>query len=853
MIKRLLIPALFVTLLIGCGGETPDSTPDVVLDGGTDSTPLPDAGADPDVAVDTPSDTVEVGPDLPDAPGPIVIVAEMPERSATVGSSVTVEFLVTQDGAPAGSVTVDITASGGTVADDFSQSDADGIARASVTLDTSLGETSISASSEGGDPTTVRVTRTADSLAAIDGADLRVQDWATQTLEFIASDQYGNPLGAAGFEIELDMSLGDVTLEAGSTTDEYESDGDGRLTLAVTADGFLGPRESGEEVQLATVTQVETDSSVPLIVSLLVSDPPTLIADLPEHYVARPGTDVPVTVQAQTSAGEPMAGLALRLQASGEWPGSEGVTDIEGLAQLTTRAPERGSEAELVLETRGYETRVGLAQAAGPTFEDQGDSLLLEADTLDDFAVASERSAVVVVESTEFSDGFVRPDIYVFEPATGVWTQALPRRELVHPTTGAIHGERILKIQATERVDGEDRALLALIDLRSPSTHTLVDGGPSVVSDRYEPETGRYYFAVNESGGGDGPYRIDRVDLEAAEVTVEEVLIADAPPLLEFGECDGAMYWQNGETFELVRSSGSRNDTFVGVGDDAVQIDVVHAESGRCEAFLHNFASDDTFYQFVPRGDAYYLRRLMIGHDANLLIPSYDLSFIVVDSWVDHIIRTIHLDGEEHVFTELTGEHDLHGFHPTELAPSEDFLLVERHYVNGIEELFYVQLDGRGPDLPMRVSPDIPPGVPGWPLRHWVTSPEFDEVVLLHPVAPSDRERILGAFTVDLSEPEAGSTLIDPTVGPDPYELDEGMYDLGYDPSGRWLFLVGDADTAGEHNFYVRDRARDFFRAVWTETSEAIQAEFLANGDWAAVTSDSGIRLIDVADAMLVE
>jgi hypothetical protein len=264
---------------------------------------------------------------------------------------------------------------------------------------------------------------------------------------------------------------------------------------------------------------------------------------------------------------------------------------------------------------------------------------------------------------------------------------------------------------------------------------------------------------------------------------------------------------------------------------------------------LHNFEGDDnSLYEIVPRADAYRLVHLLDGHDPFLIVPSNDLSFIVVDSWEDSILRTIHL-GDVPVVTELTGPHTLDGIHPTELSNDETFLVVERHYVRGIEELFYVLTDGSGPVIPTRISPEIPFGAGAWPLRRWVTSPDFDELVLLHPAVPFARDRRLGVFIVDLENPEAGSISIDPTAGPDPYGESESFETCGYDPSGRWRFAVGDPETRDLQTFYVWRRSDGRVRATWQEISDNLIAEFLANGDWASLVSSTSVRLVNVTEA----
>ena len=851
---------VFAALFAGCSSDPDPSPLDV---GGGSVLDAPDidtaAGApDVDVASDVDTDASSDTPtDLPTDSEPdsvtvLDIVAETPELGGVVGESVEIRFLVTDDERRVPDVEVHVDVDGGEVVESPVVTGPAGFAVATVALGELVGLTTVSAR-VGESTATVEIRRSPAELAAFDGDDGELVVGAVNARSGVIVDRFGNPIPGVDAEVALDESAVTGTLDSGATVAVYEADAEGRVEFTVSLAGVADSFSVGERVAFGTIRQLDRGGSVALEARLAV-DELVLTSDLPPHLVVRPGTEFEFVGRATTPAGVPVAGLELRAVAGSDtWTTTSGVTDADGEALLRIRAPDDfGDETAVTVESAERSAGVALALAEGPRFASEGrhTSLLLPS-TFADVATIDSGASLGVVHGVTFSDGFERHDFYQYEPADDAWTHLLPRRPLSNSVAhDSFDGGRYHLASALTEVGARDDVpFAALVDTDTGNEYVLATDGAVLVSHRYEPLSGHLHYAVAPAAE-DEPFEIWEVELSTDEFSPELRVTADAEPTLSVGECDGVLFWQNRRDNAYFRNSGSLEHMFAGTGPDRVKIDVVYAETGACAAFLHDYDDDDSFWLMRPAGGSYRLVPLMEGHDADLLIPSHDLSFIVADSWTDHIIRILHL-GEVPELVELTGPHPhLDGLHPTALAVDETFLLAERHYENGIEELFYMPTDGSGPDLPLRISPEVPEGVPGWPLRRWIASPNFDEVVLLHPLAFADGARILTAFTVDLSDPEAGATQLDPATGPDPYEPNESLEDCGYDETGRWGYMVGDPDTLDEHNFYVWRRDTREFRTLWTAEVERLTAEFLSGGDYALLRSDLGIHLVDVTAAM---
>jgi len=788
----------------------PDAEPDAgedvedaTMDASTD--PEPDA-IEPDAGEDAGEDASEdVAPDAPEVTW--ALSAPETELEGPVASTVDVTLLALVDGAPAeGSVVAFSIDEGATLGADSVVVDAGGRAVASVTLGTTLGVSTVTATLVDADvaPVDVRIERRAGRVALVEVDTATMVVPGAVDLEVAVSDAYDNPVAGVPLVAMRADGVGTVVLDE----DDLTTDDDGRATLGVTIDALDESVAFGEPTTVATVGTPDARVDV----ELTFIDPTTLVIsdDLPNYFVGLGEVEEPVVVTVVDDTGTPVAGVEVEIEVEdGDWLGSTGTTNADGEATLTMTAPALAGE-----ETRFGTGLAGsvddtsrLAMSWTYTLERDGFVTTFDSDLVDGAFILGDTHLDVDTEH-EFSDGGERVAVWTIELATGTATPWFARED---PGTIAFRtytDDGAWMLMGVIATDTEPAHSLR-VHLETGAVEPLYDDG--YVLNRFDESDSGTVFATFENTlteDADARYELHRLTVD--DGTLEHV-VSVGNTFRSAEDCEDVLVYQL-ET--------GRNDTWYARHGEVeaswssgdVRVHTNHADDGACRFFLTDRTEDETLYLMEPTDDGFASTFLMTGHNLNYVLAAADLSFIVVDSWADEIPRRIDLEGEI-TLTELMGDYDPTWYGGFLLADEDSVLVTVRNFLRTEPEVYGLPVDGSGPDEPAVYSAPVPEGsaseLEAWDFSDdglWVATSQtrVDEWL----GEGIDSSTIAGLWVRDMSAEPEETVFVDDFDGEAAFMADgTGIVRMSFDPSSRWLALSGDPIEDEAWGVYLYDLA----------------------------------------------
>lgn len=730
-----------------------------------------------------------------------------------------------------------------------------GIASAQLQLAKLVGQVQIVVSADGKASKTLTLNAVADVAASLSpsGVPLAVTvgTGGSQVLGVVLRDQYGNPI--SGEAIKFEVQSGKAAFDDGcNATKELNTSGNGYVGAALQA-------PESADVTMVKVTAVNFPT-LTLTFSFTTSGPDALgrfTVDAASHMALLPGETIPIVATLTDFVGTPIVNRVVtftKTSGDGAFVGPTTLlTDANGQVRALFTAPAtHGGEALLGITTAGndageFETLTVNVRAHQPLSVGTNGVVTLTLDGIDGVTRVPQQNMLLIDGMVAFKDGTERFDVYLFDGADGTLTNLTRMLDIDYDEIYV--GDGILASDGKSLLlpyYSQSKPQLVHCDLTQARCRRLLTNRETIADNLTISADGSTGYFRTYKGNACGTAQSRYLSLELASFdSVPQLVTAigsDDNSMTQIFVCGNAVwYFTHGGRDKLTRWDGATNTDVLDLNAGAIAGISYYRNGATCFALVQQNG--------VKRVE---LNDSGVPNGPESLDP---LGFPLL-SLKNLALLTFRFGGASH-YTDLTTDTQFDvqpftlntsGSLTRGLVPTESYAFLSGSVV--INGVYVLKLPAQNGDKLRRASL--------WndfALGRFEFSADGTKMVFVQ--SPTSDSTFNQLFEVVLDEIPADEQGTPPhkKLGfkDDPAALTlsgQELLDLGLDPAGKWIGVLGDPQVDGDYKAYLIDWTTQatFPILQFSSIAELQQVHFTGTGGWLGVNvGDKVLTLFDLS------